>query len=172
MTKRAKPASTTLILIGCVCLLVSVACNPKVATTGSGWTMNDGRRGQLADYNGKVVLLDFYATWCGPCRAETPHLVELHKRYAQEGLQVIGLNVGGETDQDQVPEFAREFGIQFPLAVPDDDLVDDYLGLNRNIPQTVVVDRQGKVVQRFVGYSDESAAKIEQAVHASLEESR
>jgi len=132
--------------------------------------MNDGRRGRLSDYQGKVVLLDFYATWCEPCRVETPHLVQLHQRYEQQGLQIIGLNVGGADDHAQVPAYAREFGIQFPLAIPDDDLVDDYLGLNQNIPQTFIVNRKGKIVKRFVGYSEDSSDEIERVVRMSLAE--
>src|SRR5262249_18406861 len=81
----------------------------------------------LADFKGKVVLLDFYATWCEPCRAETPKLVKLQQQYADQGFQIIGLNVGGEDDYDKVPAFAKEFGIQYPMGIPDDDLVDQYL---------------------------------------------
>src|SRR6266404_584245 len=63
-----------------------------------GWT--------LANNKGKVVLLDFYATWCQPCRAETPHLVRLQQQYAGRGLQIIGLNVGGDDDRAEVPAYA------------------------------------------------------------------
>src|SRR3977135_1751772 len=107
-------------------LSVAVAfssCTRKPAAHG-GWTLDNNKRAQLADYKGKVVVLDFYATWCEPCRAETPHLVNLQKQYGDKGLQVIGLNVGGDDDRAQVPGFVKEFGIQYPLAYPDDDLVD------------------------------------------------
>ena len=112
--------------------------------------MQNGQRGKLADFKGKVVLLDFYATWCEPCRLETPHLVDMHKQYEAKGLQVIGVNVGGEDDRAEVPAFAKEFGIEFPLVFPDAQLVDDYLGVNQNIPQTFLLDRQGNVVKRYV----------------------
>jgi len=122
----------------------------------------------LSDYKGKVLLLDFYATWCEPCRAEAPHLVQLQKQYAEQGLQVIGLNVGGEDDREQVPAYANEFGIQYPLASPDDELVDGLLGDNQNIPQAFIYDRRGNLIKRFVGYSDNSGVEIERAVKAAI----
>ena len=140
------------------------ACTKKTA----GWTLDNKQRARLADYKGKVVVLDFYATWCEPCRAETPHLVQLQRQYAEQGLQVIGLNVGGEDDREQVPAFAKQFGIQYPLAFPDDELADAYLGDNQNIPQSFVFDRRGNLVKRFVGYSEQSGQELERVVQSTL----
>jgi thiol-disulfide isomerase/thioredoxin len=147
--------------------LVLTACTRKAAGTG-GWALDNKQHATLADYKGKVVVLDFYATWCEPCRAETPRLVQLQEQYQQQGLQVIGLNVGGANDRDQVPAFAREFGIQYPLAFPDDEFADPLLSDNQNIPQAFVFDRNGKLVKRFIGYSDSSGAELERVVKASL----
>ena len=133
-----------------------------------GWTLDNSQRAKLSDYKGKVVLLDFYATWCEPCRAETPHLVQLQKQYAEQGLQVIGLNVGGEDDREQVPNYAKEFGIEYPLAFPDDELADGYLGDNQNIPQAFVFGRGGNLIKRFVGYSDNSGLELERVVKAAV----
>src|SRR5437870_12697844 len=102
------------------------SCTRKPTARG-GWTLDNNQRAKLSDYKGKVVVLDFYATWCEPCRAETPRLVRLQRDYGPGGLQVIGLNVGGENDRAQVPAFAKEFGIEYPLGFPDDALVDQYL---------------------------------------------
>lgn len=114
------------------------------------------------------MLLDFYATWCEPCRDEMPRLVALHQRLESQGLQIIGLNVGGADDYEQVPEFAKEFGIQFPLAIPDDEFVDEYLGINQNIPQTIVIDRQGGVIKHYIGYSEESAEELDRVIQTTL----
>ena len=133
-----------------------------------GWTFENNQRAQLSDYKGKVVVLDFYATWCEPCRAETPHLVQLQRQYATQGLQVIGLNVGGENDREQVPVYAKEFGVQYPLAFPDDGLADSYLGDNQTIPQALVFDRDGKMIKRFVGYSESSGQELERVVQSTL----
>ena len=116
-----------------------------------GWEIGDGQRSLVSEYKGKVLVLDFYATWCGPCRETIPNLVDLQRRHNNDGLRVIGLNVGGPNDLSQVANFAREFSIQYPLAVPDDDLSQLLLGNDDAIPQTFVFDRNGQLVKRFVG---------------------
>ncbi|HMJ26038.1 MAG TPA: TlpA disulfide reductase family protein [Pyrinomonadaceae bacterium] len=157
----------TIALLGFCSTFAFTSCSRKPAAP-TGWILANKQRAQLSDYQGKVVLLDFYATWCEPCRAETPHLVQLQQQYAAQGLQVIGLNVGGADDRDEVPGYAKQFGIQYPLAFPDDELADSYLGDNQNIPQAFVFDRNGKLIKRFVGYSENSGAELEQVVKASL----
>jgi thiol-disulfide isomerase/thioredoxin len=169
------PSKQIRIAITTLCFLVligGVACNSRQKPSTGGWSLDNGQRGKLADYRGKVVLLDFYATWCDPCRLETPHLVALHQLYEAKGLQVIGVNVGGDDDHAEVPAYAKEFGIQFPLVFPDEKLVDDYLGLNQSIPQTFVLDRQGNVVKRFVGFSENRAPELERVVQATLAEAQ
>ncbi|MDX6385979.1 MAG: hypothetical protein QOK48_3552 [Blastocatellia bacterium] len=153
--------------MGLCSVLLFCSCTKKPGGP-AGWTLTNNQRAQLTDYKGKVVLLDFYATWCEPCRAETPRLVQLHQQYAAQGLQVIGLNVGGADDRDQVPAYAKEFGIQYQLAFPDDELADSYLGDNQNIPQAFLFDRNGKLIKRYVGYSDSSGAELERLVRTSL----
>ncbi len=143
-------------------------CTKKPAASG-GWTADNNQRGKLSDYQGKVVVLDFYATWCEPCRAEIPHLIRLQKQYSDQGFQVIGLNVGGDEDRAAVPAFAKQLGISYPLAFPDDDVVDRYLSDNQNIPQAFLFDRQGKLVKRFIGYSSDSAAELDRAIRAAVE---
>ena len=165
--KRELKFDLALIMLVLLSAFVFTACTRKLAGTG-GWTLDNKQRATLADYKGKVVVLDFYATWCEPCRAETPRLVQLQKQYQQQGLQVIGLNVGGTDDRDQVPAFAKEFGIEYPLGFPDDEFADSFLGDNQNIPQAFVFDRSGKLVRRFIGYSDSSGAELERVVKASV----
>jgi thiol-disulfide isomerase/thioredoxin len=146
---------------------VNSCSKPRVTSAGS-WSVGN-QRSTLADYKGKAVLLDFYATWCEPCRASTPHLVRLQRDFGDKGLQVIGLNVGGEDDRDKVPAFAKEFAIQYPLGFPDDDLVMKYMGDNENIPQSFVFDRNGNLVKRFIGYSAASANELDRIVKATVE---
>jgi cytochrome c biogenesis protein CcmG/thiol:disulfide interchange protein DsbE len=154
-----------------LCALAVHACvkQPAWPIGNSGWTTIENQHARLSDYKGKIVVLDFYATWCQPCRAETPHLVAMQQRYGAQGLQIIGLNVGGEEDQAQVPDYAKQFGIQYPLGLPDDDLVQTYLSDNENIPQTYVFDRNGEIVRRFVGYSEVSGQELERIVQSALQ---
>ena len=139
----------------------------KAAHPGMGWTLTNDQHIRLSDYQNRVVVLDFYATWCEPCRDSIPHLVDLQKRYGSQGLQIIGLNLGGRDDYDKVPEFAREFHIQYPLGIPDPELENLYMN-NDAIPQTFVIDRHGQLLKHFVGYDDSTAEELERAIQASL----
>lgn len=148
--------------------VIAGGCTRRPAGAG-GWALDNKQRAALADYKGKVVVLDFYATWCEPCRAETPHLVRLQNEYGPKGFQVIGLNVGGDEDREKVPGYAKEFNIQYPLAYPDDDLVTKYLSDNENIPQSFVFDRNGNLLKRFVGYSSRSAVELDTVIKTAVE---
>lgn len=141
---------------------------PGTSLANMGWELADGTRSVFSEYKGKVLILDFYATWCLPCRDSIPHLVELQKKYEEQGVRVVGLNVGGPGDEQQVPAFAKEFGIQYPLAKPDEDLVAFLLADQDAIPQTFVFDRQGQLVQRFVGYGPETGKYLDSAVETAL----
>jgi cytochrome c biogenesis protein CcmG, thiol:disulfide interchange protein DsbE len=133
-----------------------------------GWTFSGGKRNLFSEFKGKVLVLDFYATWCDPCRRSVPHLIELQKKYENQGLQVIGLNVGGADDEARVPGFAKEFAIQYPLAQPDEELVTFLLGNTDAIPQTFVFDRQGQLAERLIGYGENGGQRIDNAVAAAL----
>jgi thiol-disulfide isomerase/thioredoxin len=130
----------------------------------------DGRRVRLEDLRGQVVVLDFWATYCPPCREEIPHLVRLQKQYGPKGLKVIGLNVGGEEDQPKVPDFVKLYGIQYQLADPDEETTSLFLAQDDSIPQTFVLDRRGRLVRHFVGYDSEVASELEAAVNDALAE--
>lgn len=139
-------------------------------TPVGGWTQADGRRVRLEDLRGQVVVLDFWATYCPPCREEIPHLVQLQKQYGPKGLQVIGLNVGGPEDRPKVPEFVKLYNIQYQLAEPDPETSSLFLSQSDAIPQTFVLDRQGRLVRHFVGYDSEVASQLESAVEQALGE--
>ena len=132
------------------------------------WTQLDGRRATLEDLRGQVVVLDFWATYCPPCREEIPHLVKLQKEFGPQGLKVVGLNVGGEEDRPKVPEFVKLYRIQYQLADPEDETVTRFLADDDSIPQTFVIDRQGRVVEHVVGFDDTVAAQLERAISQAL----
>jgi cytochrome c biogenesis protein CcmG/thiol:disulfide interchange protein DsbE len=138
------------------------------AQGAGGWTYLDGRRGSIESLRGQAIVLDFYATYCPPCREEIPHLVNLQKRFGAQGLQVIGLNVGGAEDQAKVADYVRELDIQYQLGNPDDSTVDALLAGESAIPQTFVFDRQGRLVRRFIGFDEAVAAQLEEAVATAL----
>jgi thiol-disulfide isomerase/thioredoxin len=141
-------------------------------TTGAnpqqGFMLLDGRRMRVSDYLGQVVVLDFWATYCPPCLEEIPHLVELQRQYGPKGLQVIGLNVGGPEDRPNVPKFVQDLKIQYTLGYPDAGMTDLYLGSDDRIPQTLVIDRKGRIVKHFVGYDKTVPGELAQAVQTAL----
>ena len=135
-----------------------------------GWVLADGKHNSFGEFKGKVLILDFYATWCGPCRDSIPHLVALQSRH-QDEVRVIGLNVGGEDDLERVPAFAHKFNIQYPLGQPDDDLVELLLSDSQAIPQTFVFDRRGMLAKRFIGFGYDTGMQIDQVVESALQSS-
>jgi len=108
----------------------------------------DGKDVALADAHGKVVLLNFWATWCGPCRAEIPDLVDLQSRYTGR-LEVIGLNVDDD-DPEEIQKYVNETGINYPVAMAPADLRMQYGGIPA-LPTSFVLDTEGRVVQKHVG---------------------
>jgi hypothetical protein len=96
-------------------------------------------------------------------------LISLQKKFEEQGLTVVGLNVGGPGDPEKVPAFAKEFGIQYALAKPDEDLVSFLLSDIDAIPQTFVFDRQGELVERFIGYDKEAGERLERIIESTLQ---
>lgn len=132
----------------------------------------DGKSFQLADYAGKVVVLDLWATWCPPCRIEIPHLVELHKEFAAQGVEVIGLDVDPTETVDDVNAFAREFGINYKLGWADRSVAIALMGDNGSIPQTFVITRDGRILKRFIGFSPQkTGSMLRQAVEQAAKTS-
>jgi thiol-disulfide isomerase/thioredoxin len=116
----------------------------------------DGRSGpdrmRLGDQRGKVVLLDFWATWCRPCQVTTPILARLHTRYRDRGLVVMGVNVDQE-GPEAVPFFARRFGVNYPV-VWDDGAVSSRWQI-RALPTLMLIDRQGWIRYEHTGSDTE-----------------
>ena len=109
----------------------------------------DGGTLRLSDYRGRVVLLNFWATWCPPCRAEIPDLVELQRTWAAEGLEVIGVSLD-EEGFEAVRPFAEAYDINYPLVV-DDGTVAAQFGSLYGLPTTLILDKEGRIVQRVIG---------------------
>ena len=117
----------------------------------------DGTEHTLADYKGKVVIVDFWGTWCPPCRAEIPHFIELQDEFGPKGFQMLGLNYGDE--EEEIVEFVEAEGINYPTGVGSDetrDMVPDF----RGYPTTVFIDKTGKVRGQVVGMRPEKFFRV------------
>src|SRR5437588_5118328 len=127
----------------------------------------DGGTFHLSDYKDKVVVLDLWATWCGPCRAEIPHLVELNKEYAGKGVEVIGLTTESpQTDTERVRDFAKELNINYKLGWARGDVAQALMEINGrpSIPQTFVIAPGGRIVTKFIGFRNDIAVMLRAAI--------
>jgi thiol-disulfide isomerase/thioredoxin len=143
-----------LLVAACIGFLTSVATADELPAPAPAFTLKtfDGKWVRLSELKGRPVVLDFWATWCRPCRASMPHLDELQKRYGSQGLVVIGLSVD-EGSQAEVRRFAQSLGVTFRLGMANDHVLDDY-GPIRFVPTTFFIDRTGRMVRRVRGYLD------------------
>ena len=132
------------------------------------WTDASGKQVTLADLAGKAVVLDFWATYCDPCRDEIPHLNELQTKYADVGLLVFGLNSGGPEDKPKIPGFVRDTPIKYGMGFPDDDLLASIFEGDDRIPQTLVINRRGQVVTKIVGFNEQIKRQLDAAVNTAL----
>jgi thiol-disulfide isomerase/thioredoxin len=130
-------------------------------------TRLSGASVSLADFSGQVVLVNMWATWCGPCRSELPHIQDLHERYGPDGLIVLAINVG-ETEE-RIWQYITEEGYTFRVLVdPQSQSMRAFR--TSGIPTTVLIDREGIVRQVQVGYAPGAVRGLEQQVQALLAE--
>lgn len=119
------------------------------------------------NYRGHVLLVDFFATWCQPCRQSIPHLVEMKRKYGKQGLQILGLSAD-EDGERPVRAFASQYRITYPLALAGDSTTADF-GI-RSVPVMFLVDRKGVIVEVYRGFSDETGRSMEQLIKRLLAE--
>ena len=137
-------------------------------------TTPDGKDFKLEDYKGKVVLVNLWGIWCGPCKAEMPTLVDLQNKYRAQGLEIIGLNVGDENTEKESPEavktFAGKMKLNYTLAQADDKVFSDLLKLSNypGIPQSFLIDREGRLNGVFTGFGRDTPAKLDASVEKIL----
>ena len=147
---------------------------PTKSITEMIWTKFDGKTNadggiqKLKDLQGKVVILDFWATYCPPCLQEIPHLKQLQTKYGKENLEVIGLHVGGEEDRPKVPTFVEKLKIDYVVATPENELTRFIFGAESAIPQTAIFDRNGKLVKKIIGFSEEIKKDLDTTIEQTI----
>jgi peroxiredoxin len=163
----------------------STALAPKAATTGEKAiagvidlpiAKHTGGALKLTDYRGKVVVADFWGTFCPPCLKQVPQLVALHKKYKDQGLEIVGLSMDDkDKDQKLVNDFIKKFNVSYTIAYPSRIVSDAFLKGTEDetgsppIPQLFIIGRDGKVIDHLVGERpDKGISYVEQIVAQQL----
>lgn len=130
----------------------------------------NGRPIKLGDYNGKVLVVNLWATWCGPCRSEIPELVKLYREFRPQGLEIVGLSTENpEASAEGVRQFVSEYSMNYRVGWATADVALTLMNNRNAIPQSFVISRDGRVLTRFVGYNaSETPLKLRKAVEEAL----
>jgi thiol-disulfide isomerase/thioredoxin len=131
----------------------------------------DGKTVHLSDFHGKTILLNFWATWCEPCKIEMPWFVELQKQYGAQGLQVVGVAMD-DTDPSEIAKYVKQISVDYPILIGKESqrnaLADAYGGV-QFLPESFYIDGNGKIVQRVFGLKGKN--EIEAYVKKALDQS-
>jgi thiol-disulfide isomerase/thioredoxin len=142
---------------------------PMMGKVAPAFTLVDvsGKKVSLKDYKGHAVVLNFWATYCGPCKLEMPWFQSLQAKYQPQGLVILGLDQDDGVGKDEVATAAKRVGVSYPILMPDDHVAKDYQ-LGDYLPETIYVGADGKVVDETVGAhsKDELEADIQKAIAA------
>lgn len=114
----------------------------------------NGAEKKLSDFKDKVVIIDFWATWCPPCREEIPHFIDLYSQYKDQGLEIIGIALDQDGER-KVPAFAASNNINYTVLLGGEEVSDLYGGISA-IPTTFVLDRDGNIVKKYIGYREKT----------------
>lgn len=132
----------------------------------------DGATFKLEDYKGKVVLINLWATWCGPCKGEMPHLVELQNTHKDKGFEILGLDTDESDTEAKVKSFAEEMKLNYTLGWVDEKTYNEMLKISKfpGIPQSFLVSREGQLLGVFTGGSPSTIAKLKDIVGKTVNE--
>jgi peroxiredoxin len=127
---------------------------------------------KLSNYSGRVLLVNLWATWCGPCRMETPELVKLHKEFQSRGVEMIGLSTEDPVaSAESVSDFIREYNVDYQIGWATREVAQTLMQGRTSIPQSVVIARDGRIVKRFIGFRpDLTPGQIKAALEEALAE--
>lgn len=131
---------------------------------------SNGEPIKLSNYSGKVLVINLWATWCGPCRNETPELVRLYKEYQSQGLEVIALSTEDPVrSAESVEQFVREYKVNYPVGWATREVAIALMGSRTSIPQNFIVTRDGRIKKRFIGFHPiKTPPQLKQAIEEAL----
>ena len=159
MPKKVSPAA---LVAAAATILLSLACTNEIAVraavkadkdrrTAPNFSLKDvnGDKVQLSDYKGKVVLLDFWATWCGPCKVEIPWFMEFEQQYKNKGFAVLGVSMDDD-GWSVVKPYIQQLKVNYRIMLGNDEVGEKYGGVD-SLPTTFLIDRQGRIASQHVG---------------------
>ncbi len=180
---------TTVVAFGLLVAIGVSSCNSNDAPTKTGTTApranslprqvleaeNKAASGapiKLGNYSGKVLLVNLWATWCGPCRMETPELVRLHKEFQSRGVEMIGLSTENpDASARSVSDFVREFNVDYQIGWAKPEVAQIMMQGRTSIPQSFIIARDGRVIRRFIGFNPETTpTQLKEALEQALKE--
>ncbi|MFG6459423.1 TlpA disulfide reductase family protein [Roseateles sp. BYS96W] len=163
------PHSVRRLLTGVLLATLAGVCAAAPAATAPDFTLRttDGKNLRLAEQRGRVVLVNFWATWCAPCRQEMPLLNQLYQKYQGSGFTLLGVNV--DEDSRNAINVATKLGVSFPVLLDADKAVSKRYDLS-SMPSTLLIDRDGKVRYVHRGYQAGFEALYEQQIRELLKE--
>ncbi|MEZ5425790.1 MAG: TlpA disulfide reductase family protein [Pyrinomonadaceae bacterium] len=132
----------------------------------------DGSTFKLEDKKGKVLLVNLWATWCGPCRAEMPELIALQDKYRDQGFEVIGLDTDENETPEQIKEFVEDMKLNYTIGMTDQKFFNEFVKLTRQpaIPQSMIINREGKMTGLFTGSGEQLLEKLKKTVEKTVTE--
>ncbi|MEO8724870.1 MAG: redoxin domain-containing protein [Acidobacteriaceae bacterium] len=162
-TRGARSARQSAVKVGAIGTLSTEGLNNKMAPDFELSSL-DGKKVKLSDYRGKAVVLNFWATWCGPCKIEMPWFVALENQYRAQGLEIIGVSMD-DSGKDGVEKFAQQMGLNYTVVMGKDSVGEAYGGVE-GLPTTFYIGRDGKVIDSVSGLISKS--EIEDNIKKAL----
>ena len=162
---RSKSVCLRIALLTAIFVLSFISITAYAQQIAPDFTLPDlnGKMVSLKDFGGEIVFVDFWATWCIPCRKSLPELAELDKKYRDQGLVVLGLSIDDPDsfDNEYVREFKNRYNVEYQILRTDEKMMKSYLDTAEAfLPTLIIIDRSGKIVQTIVGYKAGSAEKV------------
>jgi thiol-disulfide isomerase/thioredoxin len=158
--------ATAVFAVTALALLAPASAHATEPPLAPAWKLNDleGQEVNSAQFTGKVVVLDFWATWCGPCVSEIPGYIELQKKYGPQGFMIVGVSLD-QKGPEHVKRFVQQHAMNYTVVMGDDKIVEAFGGIDA-IPTTFLLDRTGHIIDRKVGAVP--GAEYESRVQAAL----
>jgi len=177
----------TVVVLGCLVAVAVSSCNSNDPPSKSSAKANmlprqvleaENRAAtgsapiKLGDYSGKVLFINLWATWCGPCRMETPELVRLHKEFQSRGVEMVGLSTENpDASARSVSEFVREFNVDYQIGWAKPEVAQIMMQGRTSIPQSFIIARNGRVIRRFIGFNpDTTPTQLREALELALKD--